>query len=368
MNKDDLDALEQPGQQVPLTPEEILMGPSIDPKERVRLYDEDTFEEFILEWAFFCLQKPGNYVSARRFGGAGDLGRDILGYLELPLKASRFDIFQCKHYKAPIAPSDIWLEFAKLCVFTYQKRFPVPRHYFLVAPQDVGPSLGSLIDEPEKLRAEIQARWDTKCAKSISKGNTYSLEGDLLAHVQTFPFEIIRCKPIHEVIQEFSNCGRYAGRFGGGLKGFPPDELPPDSILTTETRYVEQLLAAYSDETGQNFHVVGDLSGSKYEADLHRQRERFYSAETLRRFARDNQPSVAPYEDIAAQMYYGVIDCVLKNFPSGYQRMLETMTTSAKIVISNHPLRSYLKPQSKQGICHQLANDDRVHWVDEEEK
>jgi hypothetical protein len=143
--------------------------------------------------------------------------------------------------------------------------------------------------------------------------------------------------------------------------------MPPHSIDAAETRYVEQLLAAYSDETGQKFIIADDLTGSKFEVDLKRQRERFYSAETLRRFARDNQPSAAPYEDITDQMYNGVIDCVLRSFPSGYQRMLETMTTSAQIAISNHPLRSYLKPQSKQGICHQLSNDDRINWLPEEE-
>ena len=86
MNEEDLQELEQPGPQVPLTPEEILMGPPIAPKERVRLYDEDKFEEFILEWAFLCLQKSGEYIGVRRFGGSRDLGRDIVGYLELPLK------------------------------------------------------------------------------------------------------------------------------------------------------------------------------------------------------------------------------------------------------------------------------------------
>jgi len=366
MNEEHLQELEQLGPQVPLTPEEILMGPPIDPKERVRLYSEDDFEEFIREWAFLCLQKSGEYISVRRSGGSGDLGRDIVGYLELPLKASCFDIYQCKHYKAPIMPGDIWPEFAKLCVFTHEKRFPVPRYYFVIAPHDVGPKLGGLIDEPEKLSAELQAVWDTKCAKAICKGITYALEGELLTHVQAFPFEIIRCKPIHEVIDDFSKCGRYAGRFGGGLKPFPPDEAPPDSIHADETRYVEQLLAAYSDESGLNFSSVSDLASSRFEGDLHRQRERFYSAETLRRFARDNQPSAAPYEDITDQMYNGVIDCVIRSFPSGYQRMLESMTTAAQVVISNHPLHSYLKPQSKQGICHQLANDDRIYWVPEE--
>lgn len=367
MDDADLDEIEQPGPQVPLTPEEILMGPSISPEKRIQLYEDGEFEEFIREWAFLCLQKSGEYQGVRRFGGSGDLGRDIVGYLELPLKPARFDIYQCKHYKNPITPGEIWPEIAKLCVFTHEKRFPLPRYYFIVAPQDVGPKLGDLIDQPEKLRAELQVVWNNKCATAISKGNSYILEGQLLTHIENFPFEIIRSKPIHEVIDDFSKCSRYAGRFGGGLKRFPPDDLPPEVIDSREIRYVEQLIAAYSSEPGQKLRTVADVLASKFKYDLHRQRERFYCAETLRRFARDNLPSAAPYEDISNQMYHGVIDCVIRTFSSGYQRMLETMKAAAQIEIANHPLRSYLKPQSKQGICHQLANDDRIHWVPEDE-
>lgn len=362
---DDFTELEEPRPKTPLTPEEILKGPSITPEKRIQLYDDNEFEDFIREWAYYCLQKSGLYVGVRRFGGAGDLGRDVVGFLEMPLKKDRFDIYQCKHHERKVNPEVMWVEFAKLCVFTHLGRFPIPRYYYVVAPRDLGPTLADYVDNPETLRRELKKVWPSKCAAAVTKTQQFHLEGELLKHIETFPFEIVRHKPIHEVIDEFSNCPRYAGRFGGGLRPYPPDEIPPAEVQDRETRYVEQLLQAYSDDCGNTITKVVELTDAKYRVDLNRQRERFYSAETLRRFARDNEPSITPFEDVVEQMFNGVVDCVHGGFPSGYQRMLATMTAAAQVVISNHPLKSYLKPQSKQGICHQLANNDRVRWVSE---
>lgn len=364
----DLEDLEPPPPQPRLTPMEILKGPSITPHQHVQLYDDKAFEEFIRDWAFYYLQKAGIYQGVRRFGGAGDLGRDVVGYLDLPLKADRFDIYQCKHYQSGLIPTEMWIEFAKLCAFTHEKRFPFPRLYYIIAPHDVGPSLGDLIDSPDKLRAELIDAWPKHCEAKLAKGKTYVLEGDLLKHVESFPFDRVRNKPIHEIIDEFRNTPRFPGRFGGGLKAFPvADDVPPEDVQAGETRYVEQLLAAYSDEADTPFASVQALHSTQFLPDLRRQRERFYSAETLRRFARDNQPAAAPYDEITDQMHSGVIDRVLMSFASGYHRMLETMTTAAQVVITNHPLVDYLKPQSKQGICHQLANDNRIKWVPDDE-
>lgn len=363
-----LQELKPPSPQPRLTPEEILKGPSIRPEQHVQLYNDRDFEDFIRDWAYHHLQKSGLYQGVRRFGGAGDLGRDVVGFLELPLKANRFDIYQCKHRKSGLTPGEMWVEFAKLCVFTYKGRFPIPRLYYVVGPHDVGSSLGDLLDSPETLREKLISAWPKKCASEVSKGKTYNLEGELLKYVESFPFDRVRNKPIHEIIDEFRTTARFPGRFGGGLKPFPvADDVPPEDLQAGETRYVEQLLAAYSDHAGQPYVSVDALESTQFLGDLRRQRERFYSAETLRRFARDNQPAAAPYEDISGQMYSGVIDRVLTPFSSGYRRMLETMTTAAQVVITNHPLTSYLKPQSKQGICHQLANEDRIQWVPDDE-
>ena len=67
------------------------------------------FEEMTLEWADGYLKKQ--YVKVRMMGGAGDMGRDIVGYYD----NKEIDIYQCKHYKDALIPSKFYLELGKLC-------------------------------------------------------------------------------------------------------------------------------------------------------------------------------------------------------------------------------------------------------------
>lgn len=358
-----LQLLPKPEASTPLTAAEILTGPPVEPLDRVRLFDSGRFERFVCEWAYLCLQQQSVYARVRHLGGAGDLGRDIIALLDDVPAKGRFDIYQCKHYGSPLAPSEIWVELGKLCVFTFEGRFPAPRAYCFVSPCDVGPKLADLLDEPSKLKEGLIKVWKDKCERKISKSSHYPLSGDLRAHVDALDFSIFGYKPIHEIIHEFRSTYRYVGYFGGGLRPMPPDRLPPANVASVETRYVQQLLEAYSDEAQTRFNSVEDLAGSRYRGDLKRQRERFYCAETLRQFSRDSFASDDAHQSVCEEIFQGVVDCTLLNHPSGYQRLLSTMTAAAQVAITAHPLVQVLKPKSKQGICHQLANEERLHWV-----
>ena len=83
-------------------PEVVLSGQPIPPIERIRIFSDRQWEEFILEWADSLHH---NYDRVSRCGGAGDMGRDIVANC----KGTRgdWDNFQCKHYKEPLTPSDI---------------------------------------------------------------------------------------------------------------------------------------------------------------------------------------------------------------------------------------------------------------------
>ena len=60
----------------------------------IKLYDNEKFEEMIREWAYFYLQeKSGKYKRVQRLGGAGDRGRDVIGYLDTKSSAP-----SSKHY------------------------------------------------------------------------------------------------------------------------------------------------------------------------------------------------------------------------------------------------------------------------------
>ena len=50
----------------------------IPPIDKVHVMDEDSFEQFTLEWLYGC--KKSKYSSIKRLGGAGDKGRDVIAY------------------------------------------------------------------------------------------------------------------------------------------------------------------------------------------------------------------------------------------------------------------------------------------------
>ncbi|WP_309252308.1 ABC-three component system protein [Escherichia coli] len=66
-------------------------------------------------------------------------------------------------------------------------------------------------------------------------------------------------------------------------------------------------------------------------------------------------------------MYHGVIDVCEDYHLSGFARMKETMKHATTIAVTSNPLVTSIKTQDRQGICHQLANDDRLIWVPDNE-
>ena len=218
------------------TAEQILTGPRLTPKEYIEGYSDKKFEAFIEEWAFFYLKEIcGDYIKVMNFGGAGDKGRDVIGYVNDsdPLVC---DIYQCKHYKDAIAPGDFYPELAKMCKHVYDGSIPLPRNYFVVAPKDVGPSLGDMLVPGSDVLTPLKKRWQDKSKSPLFKigADVIKLEGDLEQFVDSFNFSIVKPKPILEVINEFRQTHRFAQRFGGGLTKPLPDTTVPDSLHDNE--------------------------------------------------------------------------------------------------------------------------------------
>ncbi len=368
---DELSDIEQPAAIPICTPEEILMGPQVDPLSRIKLYSDTDFEEMIREWAFFYLQQRcGEYRRVQRLGGAGDRGRDVIGYVDPDVTPVVIDVFQCKHYGHPLQPAELWPELGKLCLFTFREQIPIPRRYYIVAPQDVGPELTALLDAPAELKRSLMAEWrddskGTPLYRKIGGNHGTRLEGALNDFVESLDFARIRCKPILEVVTELREIPhRYVRRFGGGLvKPLPPDRLPPDEIAAEEVKYVECLLAAYRDHTSDDA-IHYDFLPQHLNQHFTLSRERYYCAETIREFSRDTLPEPYTFADVQNQVYDNVIDTALRpDHEDGYIRVIEVVKVAQTTQILNHPLRSYLKSKSLQGICHQLANEEKLKWV-----
>ncbi len=140
----------------PPTNLELVYGEAIDLIARVKSWDSSRFERYVHEWAY-TLQTGGKYGKVVWAPGSGDKGRDVRAYVND--ETGPWDNFQCKFYKDPIMPSEIWLELAKLCQYTFDGVFTVPRKYYFVAPKDVGPDVSNLIGNSDEIRKQLVTAW-----------------------------------------------------------------------------------------------------------------------------------------------------------------------------------------------------------------
>lgn len=339
----------------------VLHGPPILPQQRILLYSGSEWEGFIQEWAHFCLKLL--YQQVQRFTGPGDRGIDIAGFTDSEKLRGVWDNYQCKHYDHPLRPTDVWQEIGKALWYTFKGEYRAPRRYFFVSPRGVGTTLMGYLSDAARLKGQLIADWDTNCRQKISDTHEVALEGLFLDHVNAFDFSIFEIKTGLQIIEDHRQCPHHAMRFGGGLPPRPPAAKPPTEIAPSESRYVTQLLGAYADNKKKPVPGIAALkTWPTLATHFNRQREAFYHAESLRLFARDTVPS-GTFESLQDDIYDGVIDTHDAEHPDGYTRVCKVTEAARKLQVTENALVSSARPKDRDGICHQLANEDRLQWT-----
>lgn len=346
------------------TSDHVQAGIPIPKSVRIRMFSPDEWEVFIEEWAT-SLQSI--YKRIRRFGGSGDLGVDIAGFVTDHGFEREWDNFQCKRYDHPLRPSDIWVEIGKIIYYSHIGKFTVPRKHYFVGSQGTGTSLEQLLNNSAELKLRARENWDTCCKSHITSTVKISLTGELKDYFDGFDFNIFKSKSHLELIDTHSKTIYHSVRFGGGLPLRPSVERPPLEPTAIESRYIRQILDAYGDHAGQSFPDPSHLEDRELlKRDYLRQRERFYHAEGLRNFARDTVPN-GTFESLQDEIYQGVVDISETDHLNGFERMKATISQAAQIACTSNPLTSSTKTQDRQGICHQLANENRLTWIQNHE-
>ncbi len=338
---------------------------NIAPIDKVHIMDEDSFEQFTLEWLFGC--KKAKYSSIKRIGGTGDKGRDVVGYYS----DGAVDYYQCKHYNTGLAPTNYYLELGKLCYYTYKGEIPVPKEYFIIASNDVGSSLQDLIDNPPKLLDNLIKNWDSYCKSKITKTEDVLLGKPLLDYINSFDFTIIKTYPIAQIVDEYLDTIYGNIRFGGRRLNFPAPLKPTDTIEVVEMPYISALLEAYSDELKVKIDTAKSLEAyGHYFKHLNRQRKDYYSAETIRRFVRDTLTDSQQFDILKEEIYNGIIDTHEQKYDSGYKRLVEDLKQASVTNTSKSMLDSKLHcigNSERKGVCHMLVNDEKLRWVNNDE-
>jgi hypothetical protein len=103
-------------------------------------------------------------------------------------------------------------------------------------------------------------------------------------------------------------------------------------------------------------------NNSALKQHLQKARIQFYSAESLHKFSRDYLPA-GEYERLQDFIYEGIENIILSEHKHGFEKVKNAVQEAYKIQIDSHPLKERLEPLDRAGICHQLANNDRLKWV-----
>lgn len=332
----------------------------ITPRQVLQLFSPAQWEEFTLEW-MDGFSEP--YVHKDRLGGPGDMGRDVVGYLGPLGSDPEWDNYQCKHYGAPLQPTNVYGELGKLCVYTHRKKFRIPRRYRFVSPFGVGPKLFNMLSDSTQLRTALIDNWDGYCSDAISDTESIPLSGDLKAYVEAFDFRIVGYVPVNDILEQHSRTKYWTTRFKLEPPTRPPVGVPPPDVQANEVRYLALLFGAYSDHLKLTVTCLGDLQAHSDVRDhYHRTREHFYSAEMLNRFSRDNF-NVGAFDRIKQQIYSGVADVAAAEHVDALRRVIATTQRSLDVPLARTELQPYVESSDRQGLCHHLAHDDRLKWV-----
>jgi hypothetical protein len=336
----------------------------LTPWKMIQTYSSDEWEEFIEEWSE-GFNPP--YSQVVRLGGAGDKGRDIIGYIGDPTdNQSELDIYQCKHYDHALRPTDIYVELGKLCVFTYKNEYKIPRRYRFVAPCGVGTKLHDLLKKPDVLRQELINKWDQYCRKEISDFEEIFLDGDLKTYIESFDFKIVWFLTPHEVLNQHQSTKYWHRRFKIDPPERPENESIPCELQPYELIYTKCLLDAYADHLKQPVESVNTLKEMpKLFRHFQRSRGCFFAAEALARFSRDNFEPGA-FELIKRHIFDGIIDITEINHSDGYQCVLEVTKAATLMPLPKSDLLPFIGPADKKGVCHHLANDEVIVWCQHE--
>ena len=340
-------------------------GAPIDPLVRLSTFTDTEFERFIWEWVNGYLAQ--RYVEVQARGGAGDKGRDVIGWIDdSAAHPRRWDLYQCKRYESKLTPGDFMVELGKLCYYTHKGDYTVPQHYFIVTPLGIGNSLQDLIDDPAAMKAKLIEKWDDWCKNDITKKEAVPLQGSLAQWVNEFDFSIVGTVPPPTLIEQHGDTKYHLAVFGSSFKPRPAISAPPASVADNELVYVQRAFEAFADRLKAPVASQKDFEAHDYlKTTFDHARECFYSAESLKEFSRDNLPDDKEYTNLCNQMLQGIRPTLNRVHTDGYEKLVDTTEKAVSVSITSNILISEMEPSDRVGICHQLANDGAVRWVKE---
>lgn len=335
--------------------------PTVSPTKVIRTYSADEWQVFVEEW---CEGFEPPYTQVINLGGSGDKGRDVVAYVTEPNRdGAIWDSYQCKHYAAPLTPTNVYTELGKLLVYTHRGDYTVPRRYRFVAPREVGIGLHDLLKNHDKLREQLLANWDKHCKSKISSVEQFPAEGSLREYIGAFDFGIVWYLTTSELLSQHEKTKYWHRRFKLEAPVRPEAPTPPLTVQPHEMRYVRCLMDAYSSTAKAEIANERDLEAHpSLHGHFQRSRAYFFSAEALARFSRDNFSPLA-FENVKRHIHDAVGDVPLQEHRDGFACVLSVTTLAANVALPASDVTPYVGPADKKGACHHLSNEGKLSWA-----
>ena len=344
---------------------ERIFDESISPLTRLSIMSSREFEDITALW----LKESINirYSNIAQIGGSKDAGRDIVAYAIDDPKS--FDVYQCKHYKNPLVPSQYWVEFGKLCYHTFVQRYGRPSAYYIVASNGIGDNLRYYIEHSAEINNALLNAWPKHCGKKkqiVDDG--IQLTTELEEYIKAFDFSIVQEITPLRLLHESENTKWYKYYFGGGLKQRHPVQFPLDDVDAGEETlpYVSQLLKVYSESVESEIDNIDTLrTHPQWMRHLRHQRHSYFSAQQLARFARDELLDDTAYTQIKTEVNYAVEFPLRQVHPKAIDRVDQALASARSLRINNPILRA-VNTLDTCGMCHELVNDGEIKWYEKE--
>lgn len=345
----------------PMILSEVIFGPAISPAARVLLMDDQAFEALVREWMVRLLP---SYQGVERFGGPGDMGRDVVGWTTDNKCLGTWDNIQCKHLNKPLGPANLWPELGKIFWHADRGDYVLPRSMKFLCSRGIGTGAKHLLTNPAKLKEGLITHWNSNVETKITDTGSVPLVGTLKAMVEGTAFSIFGPMAIEDVLDDLKGTAYYVSTFGGGLPSRPPVSTPPGTPTAHEHRYVRHLLSAYAERRGSAVDLANIDQATRDRRHFDMCRQQFYCAESLKEFARD-ATRTGTFEGFQGDVL-GVITPMLYNDHDDALKLVNAVLSAAAMMPpASNALYAVVEPRDKQGVCHQLVNDGTIDWVEE---
>jgi ABC-3C protein len=326
-------------------------------RQVLSLTDEE-LERFVRDWVG-C--KGKSYFECARFSGAGDMGRDVVGFLSTARHEGDWHNYQCKQYGKTLPTESGIREIGKVLYYAYKQEFTAPAEYFFVTPKGVNRNLEKLIFNPSIFKATLISDWDKYCGNGkIVQNQNVPLDAGLKIFIEAYDFSRVKRMALDDILND-PHVKPVLTKWFGADPGPAPKGKVPATIQIFELPYISQLIEAYADRDGKNYSGHTEIENHQMHGPhLARQRERFHDAEAFKRFYRDNTEEEV-LKAVEDDVYHGVADIC----DAGHQDKLScveaVMTQAANTVVSGL-LAKHTRVPIKQGICHHFVNENRLRW------